>query len=501
MIAPKRSASPLEGDVLKSTKKPSSRNSNSTTDPTETPADVPVGIIASLRLDSKAKRNDLESNQYVDRRDDPVDGSEDQPIGNPGTIPRDDDAEFEKEIKALSNLSGLPFPDDFAHLQWLERINRVAILKRTRIGRSDAILIRRLQIHHKFWTAMEEPTRQTSELAFELFDRYGRLRKEIREHPVNKGTGVWGKELDGEDILLFESIRIEPGYRRQKIGTKVVNAVLDKARRKSTKFFAFVKPGYLVEEIDFEDTEQMLADTEAAEQFFRSLGFRRVGTSGWFAFTDDSSHPSKCLEASDDWNQPHFTQVPQSTVAAFSKLRGPDMVDSRCLQLLQTDLRLQLKDNPGILLDETENTIMHLLALRTWPRSVAYAIDNWPQLKSVRNREGHTPLEALQRLMETSRTTRIEDGKTHVVSDDFRGFNSAQIVSRGVLEGVNMCNLDKVSEDIISRVFTTPKQEFQRIPWASEIQNTLRLKVNCNLRLSGIRSMMDLRGSSGTEEN
>lgn len=85
MIAPKRSASPLEGDVLKSTKKPSSRNSNSTTDYAETPADVPVGTIASLRLDSKAKRNDLESNQNVDRGDDTADDSGDQPIANPGT--------------------------------------------------------------------------------------------------------------------------------------------------------------------------------------------------------------------------------------------------------------------------------------------------------------------------------------------------------------------------------------------------------------------------------
>ncbi|EEU42300.1 uncharacterized protein NECHADRAFT_80108 [Fusarium vanettenii 77-13-4] len=502
MVVPKRSASPLEGDVLKSTKKPSSRNSNSTTDSTETPADVPVGIIVSLRLDSKAKRNDPESNQHVDRRDDLADGSEDQPIQeNPGTIQGDDDAEFEEEIKALSNLSGLPFLDDFAHLKWLERIDRLAILKRTRIGRCDAMLIRRLQIHHKFWTAMEEPTRQTSELAFELFDRYGRLRKEFREHPVNKGTGVWGRELDGEDILLFESIRIEPGHRRQKIGTKLVNAVLNKARRKTTKFFALAKPRCLVDEFDDEDTEQRVVATEAAEQFFLSIGFRRVGTSGWFAFTDDTSHSSKRLETSDDWNQPRLTQVPQSTVETFDRLRGPDMVDCECVRLLQTDLRLELEDNPGISLDEKENTILHLFALRTWPKSIAYAIDKWPQLKNARNREGHTPLEALQRLLEMSRTTRIEKGKTHVVSDDFRGFSPVQIASLGALEDVNVCDLDKVSKDIISRVFTTPKQEFQRIPGASEIQKTLRLKVNCNWGLSGIRSTMAVYGSSGTEQN
>ncbi|KAJ4211335.1 hypothetical protein NW759_012536 [Fusarium solani] len=477
MVAPKRSASPLEGAVLKSTKKPSSRHPESTAGPTEAPPAAPVRVIVSLRSESKARRNDPETNGYLDRQDDPADGSEDQPIeANPGTT-RDEDAGLDQETKALS--SGRPFLDDFAHLGWLERIDGLAFMKGSRVGYCDAKLIRRLQIHHKFWVAMEEPTRQTSELAFELFDRYGRLRKEFREHTVNKGTGVWGSELDGEDILLFESIRVEHGHCRQKIGTKIVKAVLNKARRKSTKFFALVKPRYLVEEIDIGNTEKRLVATGAAEQFFRSIGFRRVGTSGWFAFTDDSSHPSKRLETSDDWNQSRFTQVPQSTVATFARLRGPDMVDSECVRLLQTDLRLQLEDNPGILLDETQNTILHLLALRTWPKSIAYAIDKWPQLKSLRNREGYTPLEALQTLMETSRTTRTENGKTHVVFDGFRGFSSVQIALLGTFEGVNVCDLDKVPKDVIARVFTTPKQDFQRIPGASEIQRTLRLKYGC----------------------
>ncbi|UPL00965.1 hypothetical protein LCI18_011899 [Fusarium solani-melongenae] len=463
MIAPKRSASPLEGAVFKSTKKPSSRNPDSTAGPAEGPPAAPVRIVVSLRSKSKARRNDPEPNTYFD----------------PGTIPRNEDDELDAETKALFNMSGLPFLDGFAHLRWLEQIDSFAFVNGNRIGYCDAKLVRRLQIHHKFWVAMEEPTRQTSELAFELFDRYGRLRKEFREHPVNKGTGVWGSELDGEDILLFENIQIEPGYHRQKIGTKIINAVLNKAQRKSTKFFALVKPRYLVETIDIDNTEQRAVVAEAAKQFFRSIGFRRVGTSGWFAFTGDSSHPSKRLEASSDWNRPRFAQAPQSTVATFARLGGHEMVDSECVRLLQTDLRLQLEDNPRILLDEMENTILHFLALRTWPKSIAYVIDKWPQLKSVRNREGNTPLEALQSLMETSRTTRAENGKTRVVSDDFRGFSSVQIASLGALKGVTVCDLDKVPKEIIARVFTTPKQEFQRIPGASEIQRTLRLKYGC----------------------
>ncbi|KAM6504912.1 hypothetical protein FSOLCH5_014830 [Fusarium solani] len=86
MVAPKRSASPLEGAVLKSTKKPSSRHPESTAGPTEAPPAAPVRVIVSLRSESKARRNDPEANGYLDRQDDPADGSEDQLIeANPGT--------------------------------------------------------------------------------------------------------------------------------------------------------------------------------------------------------------------------------------------------------------------------------------------------------------------------------------------------------------------------------------------------------------------------------
>lgn len=93
---------------------------------------------------------------------------------------------------------------------------------------------------------MEEPTRETHDLAFDLFDRYGRLNTEFYEHDINKGTGVWGKELDRGDLLLFEEIRVDAAHRRRGIGAKLVNAILEKTRKKVSDevgFFALTSPG------------------------------------------------------------------------------------------------------------------------------------------------------------------------------------------------------------------------------------------------------------------
>src|SRR5438876_282420 len=92
---------------------------------------------------------------------------------------------------------------------------------------------------------MEEPSRETSLLAFELFDRYGSLRTEIKEHPVRKGSGIWNKEFDTGDILLIEYLKIDEEYRKCGLGKKVVTAMLGKTREKTRHFFAIAWPTFL----------------------------------------------------------------------------------------------------------------------------------------------------------------------------------------------------------------------------------------------------------------
>lgn len=171
----------------------------------------------------------------------------------------ENDDPTEEEDEYTDNESAYGSEDDeFAEFGWLEQIDGVAKVADTlnpktqsRAGYCDAKLIRRNRIR-SFYSDMEEPSRETGILAFELFDRYGLMKKVFQEHVVKKGSGIWGTELDDGDLLLLEYVSIHRDCRRQGLGRKLVTAVLEKARTKSTRFFAVVCPGWLNREIDEE---------------------------------------------------------------------------------------------------------------------------------------------------------------------------------------------------------------------------------------------------------
>ena len=61
---------------------------------------------------------------------------------------------------------------------------------------------------------MEEPCQELSLIAFEMFNRYGRLRKELKDAPIQKGTGVWGSELDLGSFFVIEDLLIDKEWTR-----------------------------------------------------------------------------------------------------------------------------------------------------------------------------------------------------------------------------------------------------------------------------------------------
>jgi hypothetical protein len=67
--------------------------------------------------------------------------------------------------------------DIFAEFEWLEQIDGLIFNHddsdsgEVQVGYCDGKLIRREDIRVKFWFAMEQPTEETSSLAFDLFDR------------------------------------------------------------------------------------------------------------------------------------------------------------------------------------------------------------------------------------------------------------------------------------------------------------------------------------------
>ncbi|KAL2201521.1 hypothetical protein P885DRAFT_27212 [Corynascus similis CBS 632.67] len=336
---------------------------------------------------------------------------------------------------------------------------------------------------------MGQPSEATSDLALELFDRYGRLNREYYDHEIRKGSGAWGPELNHGDILLFNSLNIEPHWQHQGIGARVVNAILEKARSMSSGFFAFVRPGYLDGDLNYdcEDGEEdsMTAEKHLAalEQFWRSLGFRRVGLSEWFAFADDDSHSSRHLDAVQDWDEPERSKQKEPIrgplQTALNSLFDPSVLDGECIRQLQETFPAEVNAPSPMYVDENGNTILHVAAVSRKAETVAYILAKYPHLKDLRNADGHTPLEALQSSLEENRTRQRFINTTTVISDDFEGFSSSEIACLASLTGTEIIDIAELSNQDISATSSATDDMVSRFPKINTILHTLRLKYGC----------------------
>ncbi|RYC61568.1 hypothetical protein CHU98_g4642 [Xylaria longipes] len=378
----------------------------------------------------------------------------------------------------------------FGEQRWFKQINGFANVGQSRVADCDAKLLRRDFTRSAFWTEMEELCEESSLLAFELFDRYGRLNREYGEHEIRKGSGVWGKELDHGDILMIENIHIEPLWRRQGVGAKLVSAVLDKAQHESRDFFAFVNPMHLTQETvrndEKLDSGTICEQSENFMHFFRSLGFRRVGTSGWLAFTDNDSHPSRHLDKAQDWDAPvqlkgeQITPEPIRTI--LNSLSDPSISGAECVSKMEEVFAVEENAPLQVYTDEIGNTLLHVAAIGRKAEPISYIMSKIPQLVEKRNSDGHTPLEALQSSLDQQRTRRFGGGVRvviDVISDSFTGFCQSDIECLAALTGTEIFDLTKLSDRDIWVVSSATDEMASRVREANPIRNTLRLKYGC----------------------
>jgi len=355
------------------------------------------------------------------------------------------------------------------------------------VGTALAFIIRRSAIQLTFHEEMEVPHSGTKNLALGLFDRYGRLKEEISQHPLRRGSGVWKKELDDGNLVLIEEVEVERNYRRKGIGLNLVLHILEQAMMPQYNVsYAFAcAAAHDDDDYGAGNAEPAnlphCAKVEAVVSFLRSVRFRRVGITSWFALARDKGHPSWRLARNEDVDpkpqvadmidsdsdeemilcNPDFTQTrvskdewearwlgktPKQKPAITSRKRPlhyavKTLPDQKALTFLKSHTRDGV---PGTLSLETVDgrgdTVLHVAAQVSKPACVEWLLRQpaKAQLIKTRNYAGYTPLETLQSELE-NRRVQAPHGfqRAQLLADKFDGFDEDSVICLLLLQGIN----------------------------------------------------------------
>lgn len=354
------------------------------------------------------------------------------------------------------------------------------------VGKAVGFIIRRDAVQSAFHEMMEPPNVETMDLALDLFDRYGRLKDELCEHPFRKGSGVWKKELNEGNFVLIDDVKVERIHRRKQIGSKLVLHILEQAMRpQHDADYAFSRAAAHyddndgVKNMDSGNTPFHIK-VQGVASFLRSLHFRRVGLTSWFALSRDRKHPSWHLARDKDpnpklelddlidsdsdgeiiqidaelgqtrvkeseWRARWLGVTPSKTPRITSRSRPlhyavKTLPDKDALTFLKSHTRDGiLEEFPLQALDGRGDTVLHIAAKASKPGCAAWLLRQTSFVEVLRatNYAGYTPLEALQAQLETDRVQKAHGfGRMRLVADEFDGFDKTSTTCLLLLQGI-----------------------------------------------------------------
>lgn len=241
--------------------------------------------------------------------------------------------------------------EDDEWARWMKTIHVTCSHEGKEIGRGLGRYVIRDRIRANFWREMEEPCEELSKIAFELFDRYGRLKREFKDHPIRKGTGVWGTELDLGSFFVIEEMKIDKEWRRNGIGTRIMRLLIAKSQTGGRNpDFVLVAPGWLTRDIEpdlegktkLEQHEIKFRVADGVCAFYRSLGFRRIGSSFCFGLAIDPTHAAHGIAVANDFD-PNNAEPDSDEGPKIESVRDWDVASDRTswrLKLLEQRLPL-----------------------------------------------------------------------------------------------------------------------------------------------------------------
>jgi hypothetical protein len=248
-----------------------------------------------------------------------------------------------------------------------------------------------------FYRQMKDYSPQTGQLAFTLFDRRGNLRQEYKEHIIKKGSGIWGSELDTGLLLLLDSTAINHSTQSHGGTTHLLRNVIEGISD------LFKKPVFAVVATSKSTASESAHCTfhNDPNQSLRSLGFRRVGNTTFFALSSDASHPCYRLPAVHDFDpappQP-YKSTPYFNKIAADAMQSPDHLFRENLDTKYGEISARRVS--GVVIGSGDDSIFHIVASRGMVQSATCMLSRWPELRNARNDAGEMPLEALKCLIE-----------------------------------------------------------------------------------------------------
>ncbi|OAA78887.1 hypothetical protein LEL_02373 [Akanthomyces lecanii RCEF 1005] len=252
-----------------------------------------------------------------------------------------------------------------------------------------------------------------------IFDDYGRLDRRFCGRGTQRGSGVWGSELDYDEILLIKSLDIRSSVqateKRLLMARMLTAVVLEFAREQQRKFFAIVASPEDDERAWEEDIyyrRPLPQDQEfcaLGSRFWQLHRFRRIGLSPFLAFTDDINHPSRALI--DDFRLPRkrvASALVQDWMSEVESLLSGRALDFEILLIGFTE---DVPTPSWTWVDSEGMTILHHAARSAKVYAVDYFMRAFPPLIEMRDIFNRTPLDALlnEREVETIICTFEED--------------------------------------------------------------------------------------------
>jgi hypothetical protein len=353
-------------------------------------------------------------------------------------------------------LAGIDFhPVLSEQLTWLEELDGNVDIGSESVAYCHATLIRRKNIANLFYDAMAATSHVHSSMAFELFDRFGRLKDEHRSHPVKKGSAVWQDEMDNGDILLITALVVDELYSKSTMGCDLLVSMLRNTFVESSNFFAIAHLSAITLAAECRPPEPLSRNAEhsswpnyneqISKGILRFLGFKRLGITDWFIAASDTEHKSHELSPEEDFDpslgndayREDFCMLISSVNADSVYCREPAPLIKLLIDMSPDDPRWHAVDRHG-------NNLMHVVALHFKPYTMEIMMRRKSALCAQKNIFGESPLEALQYKLERLRTQRKDEYTVHHVSDDFEGHHDGAVRCLEILQGSPRTEISKL---------------------------------------------------------